>query len=101
MNDAVIVTGSLEPRSAVGSIYLVSKDEIRIVTWRGKDEWESRWRVGNGLVVFHSIESPEGTVIDWGSKKSLKRFIPLRHFSMIESIANQEKFTLYDWELFR
>ena len=99
-DDVIVATGSLEPRTAVGSAYLVLKGEIWVLTWRGSDTWQSKWQVKNCIVKFKSIETPDGTVIDWGSEKSLKRFIPLRHFSIIESIAREEKFTIYDWEMF-
>jgi len=99
-DNVVVATGSLEPRSPVGSMYLVLDESVYIMTWRGKSEWESIWKMTDKLIKFVTIDTPEGTVIDWGSKKSLKRFIPLRHFAIAEEIGKQEGKFLYDWEMF-
>jgi len=96
----VVATGKLEPLSPVGSMYLLKGTDLFILTWRGKDEWESKWFVEADCIKFDFIKSPDGTVVNWGSDKSLKRFIPSRHVMLAEMIAKEEKKHLYDKELF-
>ena len=97
-DEYVVVTGKSNPRSPVGSSYLLLGDMILITTWRGKEEWRSKWKELPDEIIFESIDTPEGVVIDWGSKKILKRFIPSRHLEIIKQIAEQKKLRLLNWE---
>ena len=46
------------------------------------------------------IKSSLGTILNWGSGKALKRFIPSRHIMLADMIAREEKKSLFDKELF-
>lgn len=98
--EITVLTGSLDPLSAVGSIYMLQGVDLFIMTWRGKDEWESKWFVEGDRIVFDFIKSPQGTVINWGDGKKLKRFIPSRHLLIVKQVARETKKKLFDMELF-
>ncbi len=99
LNEIVVLTGVVKPRSSVGSLYSRNDKEIRVVTWRGDREWASRWEIRGKTIYFSFIKSPEGTVINWGSKKSLRRFIPSRHIDIINEIAKKHEKLFFEWEL--
>jgi hypothetical protein len=98
-NCLFIESGSVEPRSAVGSAYLFKGAEIYVITWRGTDEWISKWKFADGNLDFESIKSPEGVVINWAKKANLKRFIPRRHISIIRGITSQSQNWFLEKEL--
>jgi hypothetical protein len=98
--EIVVLTGNLDPLSHVGSIYMHRGVDLFIMTWRGKDEWESKWFVEDDRIKFEFIKSPQGTVINWGDGKKLKRFIPSRHIKIVEDIARNKGKRLFDMELF-
>ena len=87
-NDLFVESGSVEPRSSVGSAYLYKGGCIYVISWRGKDEWISKWKFSGGILEFESITMPEGTIINWGKKANLKKFIPRRHISIIQGITS-------------
>jgi hypothetical protein len=99
-SEVVIATGTLNPPSHVGSAYMLKGVDLFIMTWRGKDEWESKWFVEDDCIKFEYIKSSQGTIVNWGSGKALKRFIPARHLQLAAIIAKEEGKRLFDLELF-
>ena len=96
---AILLTGNLEPLTPTGSLYGIMPNGIRVITWRGCDEWQSMWLVENGNACFSSIKTPKGTIINWGSKRSLKKFIPKRHIEIVTMIADARKDISFNKEL--
>ena len=87
--DMNLLSGQIAPRSASGSGYIKYEGKIHVLTWNGAKEWESVWRIENGESLFLFIKTPLGTVVNLAGT-SYKKFVPRRHFDIIERIRVQE-----------
>lgn len=97
--DIEVETGTLIPRSYVGSAWLVKGKEVFVITWRGEDEWESKWNMLDSSIAFDFIKRPDGTILAWGSQNSMRPYIPTRHVQIIDKICELYGKYLYNEEL--